>query len=273
MEEPRVDATVAAVAGNDPVGGSCRRLRLLWDGRRRGAEPGQFVMLRAAAGLDPFLPRPMSISDLATDDRGRAILEILFKVTGPGTTALAGLRPGDGVSVFGPLGRGFRVREGAPPATLVAGGIGCAPFPFLVRNLLDGAYRGLPERILLILAGRSRQDLCDLPALRSAGIEIVEVTEDGSSGETGLATAALLRRPERFRGVVYACGPRPMLAALQTIADRHDLDCEHAVEELMACGFSVCNACVIPRRGTPEPSWARVCSDGPVFRNDEVQIA
>jgi dihydroorotate dehydrogenase electron transfer subunit len=267
-----VDATVAPVLENDIVADSCRRLRIGWDGVGRGAKAGQFVMLRAKQGYEPFLPRPMSISDLSSDSSGRPVLEILYKIFGPGTAALATVRAGDPVGVFGPLGRGFDVRPDAPPATFVAGGIGNAPFPFLLRDMLSGPYRGRADRILFLLAARSKKDLYIQPWVRESGIEIVEVTEDGTAGEKGYATDALARRPDRFEGIVYACGPRPMLKALQRIADAGGFACQHAVEEVMACGFAVCNACVIRKRGVKELQYVKACVDGPVFNNDEIEI-
>src|SRR6266508_1376753 len=63
--------------------------------------PGQFFMLEAPGRL---LPRPMSLC-LAPPGE----LAFLIDCVGPGTRALATLKPGDAVAVFGPLGNGFRL--------------------------------------------------------------------------------------------------------------------------------------------------------------------
>ncbi len=54
---------------------------------------------------------------------------------GVGTRLLAALRPGDALSALGPLGNGFTVATGAARALCISGGLGCAPFPLLVRAL------------------------------------------------------------------------------------------------------------------------------------------
>ena len=42
-----------------------------------------------------------------------------------------------------------------------------------------------------------------------------------------------------------------------------------AVEELMACGYGVCNACVIRSRREPG-QYLKACQDGPVFEAREI---
>ncbi|MFC1582447.1 hypothetical protein ACFL4W_02795, partial [Planctomycetota bacterium] len=66
---------------------------------------GQFVTL--SAGPDRLLKRPFSIADW---QRGQAA--IIFKIVGPATRYLAGLKSGDTCIVLGPLGRGFPEIDG-----------------------------------------------------------------------------------------------------------------------------------------------------------------
>ena len=88
---------------------------------RSGPEPraGQFYMLAAAEGWGqrdgrPYLPRAFSVAGARpADDALR--LDFLVEAVGPGTERLAGLRPGEGLWVTGPLGRPF-----SPPGRLVA---------------------------------------------------------------------------------------------------------------------------------------------------------
>src|SRR5438552_13319369 len=87
--------------------------------------PGQFFMLEAPGRV---LPRPMS---LCLAPRGE--LAFLIDPIGPGTRALCSVEPGDEISVFGPLGNGYRLDVDRP--LLVGGGIGVAPFPYLSEQL------------------------------------------------------------------------------------------------------------------------------------------
>src|SRR6184192_4434478 len=63
--------------------------------------PGQFFMLEAPGRL---LPRPMSVCLAPAGE-----LAFLIDVVGPGTRALAALERGNSVTLFGPLGNGFRL--------------------------------------------------------------------------------------------------------------------------------------------------------------------
>src|SRR5215218_8185061 len=83
--------------------------------------PGQFFMLEAPGRL---LPRPFS---LCFAPRGE--LAFLVDPIGPGTRAIASVEPGGRLTVFGPLGNGFRLHVRKP--VLVGGGIGVAPLPYL----------------------------------------------------------------------------------------------------------------------------------------------
>ena len=87
--------------------------------------PGQFFMVEAPGRL---LPRAFSLC-LAPDGE----LGFLVDPVGPGTEAIASVAPGDRLTVFGPLGNGFRLDVARP--LLVGGGIGVAPFPYLSEPL------------------------------------------------------------------------------------------------------------------------------------------
>jgi dihydroorotate dehydrogenase electron transfer subunit len=98
--------------------------------------PGQFYMLAAAerwgGGGDerPYLPRAFSH---ARAREGR--LSFLLEAVGPGTERLAGLRPGEGLHLVGPLGVGWRSPESGTRPLLVGGGIGVAPLVCLQDEL------------------------------------------------------------------------------------------------------------------------------------------
>ena len=92
---------------------------------------------------DPLLGRPFALYDVATDAGGVPIaVDVVYLVVGRGTAALAQRRPGERLSVWGPLGNGF----GPPPAgpvIFVAGGIGQTPFLALGRWWLGKMSYGL----------------------------------------------------------------------------------------------------------------------------------
>ena len=95
------------------------------------ATPGQFVMIRVSESFDPFLRRPLSIAGRARDQ-----IEILFSVTGRGTSLLSKMEPKAKISVRGPLGSGFPKPKGKP-LIFIGGGIGIGS----KGNCIDGAEK------------------------------------------------------------------------------------------------------------------------------------
>jgi NAD(P)H-flavin reductase len=73
----------------------------------------------------------------------------------------------------------------------------------------------------------------------------------------------MLEGDDAQSAIVYACGPPPMLAAVQVLCERNDVPCELAMESPMACGFGACYGCAVPR---PDGGFLRLCVDGPVIR-------
>jgi hypothetical protein len=70
--------------------------------------------------------RPMSIMRAGDD-----WIEILYKTVGQGLTLLSHKRPGDVISVLGPIGKPFTLDPARPNALLIGGGVGIPPMVFL----------------------------------------------------------------------------------------------------------------------------------------------
>ena len=62
-----------------------------------------------------------------------------------------------------------------------------------------------------------------------------------------------------------------MLRALRELALSRDFPCHLSVEEMMACGYGVCNACVISSSREPG-CYLKSCVKGPVFAASEVFV-
>ena len=204
--------------------GAYTLLRLERGGLEPGA-PGQFFMLEAPGRL---LPRPMSLCLAPAEE-----LAFLIDPIGPGTRALAALRPGDAIHALGPLGNGFD-RDVVRPL-LVGGGIGIAPLPYLSE-----ALGGAPA----VVGFRSEQHAEAAALLLEATVVV----------EPRLVTEALPDRP----GDVLACGPAPMLEAIRARFPEAQL----AWEAPMACGYGACYGCVVEHEGRLQ----RLCVAGPVLK-------
>jgi dihydroorotate dehydrogenase electron transfer subunit len=227
--------------------------------------PGQFVMVDVPGRIQPYLRRAYSVADADARD---GQIELLVKTIGRGTAALEEIPEGSHLRLLGPLGNTFTIGDlpSGSRTAIVAGGIGAAPFPLLLRAL---ASAGLSCD--LYLGGRSTGDLAF--RRRFDGTvpgETIFATDDGSVGEKALVTQAFERRLEagtRYARV-FACGPMPMFAALAKVVARAGLAAEFSTEAEMGCGFGVCLGCVIP--GT-EKAFVVSCSEGPILAPEKIR--
>ncbi len=239
--------------------------------------PGQFLMLRLPAQDDPLLGRPLAVFRL---DRQAGTLEVLYLVVGKMTRRLTGLRAGDRLEAWGPLGNGFPLRE-TKHLIMVAGGIGQTPFYTLAEQALgkaafpwktsEGVSReALPkvEKVSLLFGGRSADRLVGERAFRELGVEVHLATDDGSLGHHGKVTDLIkpvVGEPP-VEGHLVACGPEPMLKACAHEAKRWGISCDVSLETPMACGLGICYSCVVEvfdEAGNID--YKRTCVDGPVF--------
>lgn len=226
---------------------------------RAAAQPGQFVMVGLGRPRSNFLKRAISIHAVRGDEIALAILQV-----GDVSRALASLALGDEVELIGPLGQGFDLAVEGVPVAMVAGGIGHAPFRFLAENLKDKT-----EDLTLYVGGRDKAALAGLDWAKKAGLKVLVATEDGSAGVAGFVTALLQDLSADTR--LYACGPLPMLAAVQDLALTKGHPCQLSLEGKMACGVGVCLGCTCARPD-PTETYAKVCTDGPVFWAEEVDL-
>ncbi len=224
--------------------------------------PGQFAQLRAdAPGV--LLRRPISIHDVENDT-----ISFLVQVVGEGTRWLGALREGDVLNAVLPLGRGFTVpsQPSHDGVLLIGGGVGVAPLLFLGKTL---RARGIKPTFLL--GARSQAQLLRLDAFREVG-EVLITTEDGSEGERGFVTqhscfSPLTSHPSPLT-FIYTCGPSPMMKAVARLARERGIDCEVSLENRMACGVGACLCCV---EELSDGHNHCVCTDGPVFRVEELK--
>lgn len=264
-----------------PVGADCHELTLLAPPVAATARPGQFVHLvcRAPGSQDPLLRRPLSI--FAADAR-QGTVSLLYRVVGRGTAWLAAQSPGARMDLLGPLGQGFDLEKarGGEPVLLVAGGMGVAPLHFLATALQGQLPAG---QVIFYYGAATGRQLLLRDRLAALADKLIICTDDGSLGRTGPVTAPLAESLAAHpTGVIYSCGPRPMLEAVAALAARYDLPCQVSLEEKMACGVGACLGCACRtyRRdgqigaggagGQEPPFYSLVCTDGPVFDAREV---
>ena len=251
------------------------RMRLTAPREMLKARPGQFVMVKIREALDPLLRRPFGIFDLAValpDFSGgceQPYLEMLYRVVGKGTAALATLHHGDHLDILGPLGKGFEPGTSGEEKILVGGGVGLAPLYYLAKELVVNS----PVR--LFIGGKSKEDILCVTEFERLGVETYVATDDGTLGASGLVTEVMERHLTQSEATksVFACGPMPMLKAVAGIARRHAISCQVSLEAYMACGMGACLGCVVKGSDHDEfhPDYRCVCKDGPVFAYEQLQ--
>ncbi len=232
---------------NLPVAEGVYRLTLAGDGTGFTA-PGQFLNIRLEGF---FLRRPISVCDWDENS-----VTVIYKVLGAGTEAMTKLEPGALLDVLTGLGNGYDVSKSGARPLLIGGGVGVPPMYRLCKTLLA---QGKTPAVLL---GFNRaEDVFYAGELRDLGAEVLLYTADGSAGRKGLVTdgAAACRDYTYF----YACGPTPMLRALDGVLTS---DGQYSFEERMGCGFGACMGCTVRTKNGPK----RICKDGPVLERGEV---
>jgi dihydroorotate dehydrogenase electron transfer subunit len=124
------------------------------------------------------------------------------------------------------------------------------------------------KEIISLVGGRSEKQI-----ITQGLINVSVATEDGSAGYKGTVLELLrekINKNEIKNFKIFACGPNPMLKALQKLCNENNYDCEISVESAMACGFGICQGCPIePANGE---SYLLICKDGPVFNSKAVKL-
>jgi len=260
---------LARVIEHVPLARSTYRIRLEAPALAASIRPGQFVMLRLPSGDDPLLGRPFALYDTVLDATGQPFaVDIVYLVLGKMTARLAGVRVGDSLKIWGPLGNGFPAVQ-CDRVALVAGGIGQTPFLAHIRDLLGKrGYGGQPpvrqaERVSVFYGVRSSDYLAGVEDFVAAGAMVHLATDDGSRGRKGYVTDLLAEHeaPDHL----FGCGPEPMLHALAAQAASRGIACHVSLETPMACGLGICFSCVTKVKTADGWDYRRVCVDGPIF--------
>lgn len=225
------------------------------------AKPGQFLGIYPK-NQSTLLPRPISICET---DAGKGALRIVYRIAGAGTREFSGYGAGDRISLLGNLGNGFPLEKGnGKRVFLMGGGIGVPPILELAKRL---------EAEKRIIAGYRDGNLFLKKDLEKYGT-LYAATEDGSAGTKGNVMDAV-RENGLEADVIFACGPMPMLRAIKTYAGQRGIPAYISLEEHMACGVGACLGCVVKTKEIDHHSHvhnARICTDGPVFEAQDVDI-
>ena len=179
------------------------------------AKPGQFVDLYSADG-SKLLPRPISLCEI---DREAGTLRLVYRIAGKGTAEFSKLTSEHTIDVLGPLGNGFNLEDGK--AILIGGGIGIPPMLQLAKELKCEKS--------IVLGYRDEEFLSE--EFKAYG-EVYKSSDNGAIGVKGTVMDAI--KEYGIEGThIYACGPTPMLRAIQQYALENGIRAQLSLEERM----------------------------------------
>ena len=211
--------------------------------------PGQFVNIKLKGF---FLRRPISVCNWNDES-----LTIIYKAVGSGTDAMAGMKPDESLDILTGLGNGYDCDpaiSGERPV-LIGGGAGVPPMYGLAKVLIA---RGIRPQV--ILGFNTAQEVFYRDEFEKLGTDLRITTADGSIGTKGLVTDVMKKLDYTY---FYACGPEPMLKAIERIAVTSG---QYSFEERMGCGFGACMGCSCKTKYGNK----RICKEGPVLEREEI---
>lgn len=229
------------------------------------AKPGQFLEIRVTDSIEPFLRRPISIHNVKKEE---GIIEFIFQVKGKGTELLAERKEGELIDIIGPLGQGTFNIDGYEKIAIIGGGIGIFPLYELAKKAKkDG------KNVNMYLGFRNKDFVILENEYKNVSNNFTLSTDDGSYGKNGFAINFLKNDISKNPvDCIYACGPLPMLKAVQALAKEKNIPCQLSLEERMGCGMGACIGCVVKYKTETEDTFKRVCREGPVFDANTVEI-
>ena len=244
------------------------------------ALPGSFAHIQCDSSRP--LRRPISIMRTSAE---QGWVEFLYKAVGEGTRLLARRKPGEQISVLGPIGVPFKFNPERSRPLLIGGGVGMPPMVFIAQALAGNAefkplvilgsevpfpFKPQPSALLMpempdgVIASMPLLDDWHIPS-RLASLQGFPGCHEGYVTDLARHWLQALPADELARVEIFSCGPHPMLESVARLAGEFSLPCQVSLEEFMACGVGGCAGCVVEVQTGQGPAMKRVCVDGPVF--------
>ncbi len=230
-------------------------------------QPGQFFMIHIKNSSGRFLfGRPFSICNW-----WELGWEIMYQIIGYGTQSLSKKKPGDILTIYGPMGKPYPPPPQEKTILLLSGGVGIASLYPYHRFYATQGYD-----IIHIYGARSRDHLVYAQHLEHLPGTTYIVTDDGSSGRKGTVLDLLKEIFPAIHdklGMIIQCGPLPMMKALACYIREQNFSIPFfsSMEIRMACGYGVCRGCAVPLAGNKRKKYAMVCVDGPALPSHHIQ--
>ena len=217
----------------------------------KSRKAGNFVIVRVDQRGERM---PLTIAGADID---KGTITLVVQMVGLSSKKLCALNVGDFVAdVVGPLGNPTRI-EKYGTVVCAGGGLGVAPMLPIIQ-----ALKAAGNRILSVMAGRSKDLIILEDKVRESSDEVIIMTDDGSYGEKGVVTVGIEKFIEQEHvDKVFAIGPPIMMKFSNLTAQKHNIPCEVSLNTIMVDGTGMCGACRLTIGGKTK----FVCIDGPEF--------
>ena len=218
----------------------------------KSRKAGNFVIVRVGKKGERM---PLTIADA---DIQKGTITLVVQKVGLSSIKLCELNEGDYVTdVVGPLGNPTHI-ENFGTVVCAGGGVGVAPMLPIIQ-----ALKAAGNRVLSVLAGRSKDLIILEDKVRESSDEVIIMTDDGSYGEKGVVTVGIEKFIEQEGHVdkIFAIGPPIMMKFSNLTAQKHNIPCEVSLNTIMVDGPGMCGACRLTIGGKTK----FVCIDGPEF--------
>jgi ferredoxin/flavodoxin---NADP+ reductase len=219
---------------------------------------GHFVILKIGTRGERI---PLTI---AKADLSKGSITLIIQKVGVTSRKVADLEVGDEITdIVGPLGHPTHIQKFGT-ILCAGGGVGVAPLLPIVEALhLAG------NRIITILAARSKDLVILEPEIRANSDEVVIMTDDGSYGKKGLVTQGMEEIIARERiDMALTIGPAIMMKYSSLVTAKHNIPTMASLNAIMVDGTGMCGACRVSVAGRTR----FVCVDGPEFNAHEVDF-
>ena len=157
---------------------------------------------------------------------------------------------------MGPLGNPTHI-ENFGTVICAGGGVGVAPMLPIIR-----ALKAAGNRVLSVIAGRSRDLVILEDEVRDSSDELIIMTDDGSYGEKGVVTVGIEKFIQQEHvDKVFAIGPPIMMKFSCLLTQKYNIPTDVSLNTIMVDGTGMCGACRLTIGGKTK----FVCIDGPEF--------
>ncbi|MBQ6037572.1 MAG: bifunctional dihydroorotate dehydrogenase B NAD binding subunit/NADPH-dependent glutamate synthase [Bacteroidaceae bacterium] len=224
----------------------------------KSRRPGNFVIFRIGEKGERV---PLTIAEADTE---KGTITLVVQRMGVSTHKLCELNEGDYITdVVGPLGQPTHI-ENFGTVVCAGGGVGIAPMLPIAQ-----ALKAAGNRVISVLAGRSKELIILEDEMRKASDEVIIMTDDGSYGTKGLVTQGIESVIQREKvDKCFAIGPAIMMKFVCLLTKKYEISTDVSLNTIMVDGTGMCGAC----RVTIDGQTKFVCVDGPEFDGHKVDF-